>query len=180
MKTPVCDSEKIPSCEITPFLFFFFSPSIFSSTRKSFLHARKRNKRKRYTVCRIYVVEDMNEEIGGEKIEGEVVFQRRLYGVSGKMVEQGGWKGTILRRERISFSVARSAEILPMHSDRFGSRSWGAGAFDNNTRQGVLMEFLCYFVSLWCIKILFPFTPCSIKNITKFHCVWRKSMNKIV
>lgn len=26
----------------------------------------------------------------GEKIEGEVVFQRRLYGVSGKMVEQGG------------------------------------------------------------------------------------------
>lgn len=88
MKTPVCDSEKIPSCEITPFLFFFFSPSIFSSTRKSFLHAR--NKRKRYTVCRIYVVEDMNEEIGGEKIEGEVVFQRRLYGVSRKMVEQGG------------------------------------------------------------------------------------------
>lgn len=62
--------------------FFFFSPSIFSSTRKSFLHAR--NKRKRYTVCRIYVVEDMNEEIRGGKNRGRS-------GVSEEII-WGEWK----------------------------------------------------------------------------------------
>lgn len=74
------------------FFFFFFFPQAYFHFQVHVHHFTYAiNVNDIHRVCKVYIIEDMNEEIRKEKLgEGEKWCFRGLYRVSGKMVEQGG------------------------------------------------------------------------------------------